>query len=200
MNSRIQISQSTAKKILFELLADGELLKDADVKAMLKGMVRQEEQDTDETMGSHVHIDAEGRIFLPGFSKQEVKMPYLPKTVYLFFLFFDESGVEFKKLSAYVDILYRIYLIVSEEKNIEAGKIRKTLENLVEPVNNRIYEICSIIRRSLYSIIPEEQLPYYVITGKWGGRHRIKLNRKWIRLENEKLKSLFELNQLGIEK
>lgn len=92
----------------------------------------------------------------------------------------------------YMYELYEIYQIVALEKNTEAGKIRRSLENLVEPVNNRIYETCSIIRRSLANVVPESLMEIYCITGKRGEKHRIGIDSSLIEIENTKLKEMFD--------
>lgn len=91
----------------------------------------------------------------------------------------------------YVQELYEIYQIVALEKNTEAGKIRRSLENLVEPVNNRIYEICSIIRRTLSVVVPASLMEVYCITGKRGEKHRIPIERVFVDVKNEKLREMF---------
>ena len=78
------------------------------------------------------------------------------------------------------------------EKNTEANKIKRSLDNLVEPVNNRIYETCSIIRRNFSVVIPEPLMEMYCITGKRGEKHQIKIDRSLIRIENAKLKGMFD--------
>ncbi len=86
--------------------------------------------------------------------------------------------------------LYQIYQIVSEEKNIEAGKIKRSLSNLVAPGNNRIYEICSVVRRKLSEILPTELVAQYAITGKWGGLHKIEVERSLVDIRHKKLKQI----------
>lgn len=190
MNEKVNISYYTAKKILMELLANDHLLKDEEVKRLLKKMALQnEEMNGCLPQSTPIIIDTQCRLFFPMYSDKEVKMSYLPKTVYIFFLL-HHSGVEFKNLDNYLKELYQIYQIVSEEKNIEAGKIKKSLNNLVEPGNNRIYEICSVVRKTLSEILPAELVTQYAITGKWGGLHRIKAKRSLLEIRHEKLKQI----------
>lgn len=190
MNEKLNISYYTAKKMLMELLANDYLLKDEEVKKLLKKMAsKNDEKNGCLPQSTPIIIDTQCRLFFPMYSDKEVKMSYLPKTVYIFFLL-HHSGVEFKNLDNYLKELYQIYQIVSEEKNIEAGKIKKSLNNLVEPGNNRIYEICSVVRKTLSEILPAELVTQYAITGKWGGLHRIKAKRSLLEIRHEKLKQI----------
>lgn len=194
MSDKLSISYHTAKRILLELLENNDFSTDEDILKILGSVVQKEinnETNNDKEEMSRIIIDKNGHIFLPDYSPMEVKMPYLPKTVFLFFLIHKE-GVEFKSMYNYMHELYEIYQIVALEKNTEAGKIRRSLENLVEPVNNRIYETCSIIRRSLANVIPESLMEIYCITGKRGEKHRIGIDSSLIEIENTKLKEMFD--------
>lgn len=193
MNDKLSISYHTAKRLLLELLENNDFSTDEDIMKVLDSVVRKDinnETNNDKENMSRVIIDKNGRIFLPDYSSIEVKMPYLPKTVFLFFLMHKE-GIEFKSMYNYMHELYEIYQIVALEKNTEASKIRRSLENLVEPVNNRIYETCSIIRRSLSMVVPESLMEMYCVTGKRGEKHRILIDSSLIEIENAKLKELF---------
>ena len=190
MNEKVNISYYTAKKMLMELLANDYLLKDEEVKKLLKKMAsKNDEKNGCLPQSTPIIIDTQCRLFFPMYSDKEVKMSYLPKTVYIFFLL-HHSGVEFKNLDNYLKELYQIYQIVSEKKNIEAGKIKKSLNNLVEPGNNRIYEICSVVRKTLSEILPRELVTQYAVTGKWGGVHKIKAERSYLEIRHKKLKQI----------
>lgn len=190
MDRKLTISYYTAKEMLMELLANNKLLEDEEIKVMLKDMALQKnEEDRNSFMNTPIIIDTECRLFFPMYSDKEVKMSYLPKTVYIFFLL-HHTGVEFKNLDHYLKELYQIYQIVSEEKNIEARKIKRSLENLVSPRSNRIYEICSVVRRTLSEILPRELVTQYAITGKWGGVHKIKAERSYLEIRHKKLKQI----------
>lgn len=190
MDRKLTISYYTAKEMLMELLANNKLLEDEEIKVMLKDMALQKnEEDRNSSMNTPIIIDTECHLFFPMYSDKEVKMSYLPKTVYIFFLL-HHTGVEFKNLDHYLKELYQIYQIVSEEKNIEARKIKRSLENLVSPGSNRIYEICSVVRRTLSEILPRELVTQYAITGKWGGVHKIKAERSYLEIRHKKLKQI----------
>ena len=173
-----------------ELLNNDKLLEDKEIKEMLKDMASQNDgTDTFPHIKTPIIIDTQCRLFFPKYSDKEIKMPYLPKTIYIFFLLHN-AGVEFRNLDSYFNELYQIYQIVSEEKNIEAGKIKKSLRNIVAPGNNRIYEICSIIRRTLSEILPAELIGQYAIRGKWGGLHKIEVERSLLEIKHKRLKQI----------
>lgn len=198
MSEKLSISYHTAKRLLLELLENNDFSADEDIMKVLGSVVRKDiynETNNGKEKMSRIIIDKNGRIFLPDYSSIEVKMPYLPKTVFLFFLMHKE-GIEFKSMHNYMHELYEIYQIVALEKNTEASKIRRSLENLVEPVNNRIYETCSIIRRSLSIVVPEALMEMYCVTGKRGEKHRILIDSSLIEIENVKLKEVFSQRRL----
>ena len=191
MDRKLTISYYTAKEMLIELLTNSKLLEDEEIKVMLKDMALQNNKKEDRclSINTPIIIDTQCRLFFPMYSDKEVKMSYLPKTVYIFFLL-HHTGVEFKNLDHYLKELYQIYQIVSEEKNIEARKIKRSLENLVSPGNNRIYEICSVVRRTLSGDLQTELDTQYAITGKWGGLHKIKAERSYLEIRHKKLKQI----------
>lgn len=181
---KVGLSCPTAKYLLKELLSDDYLLKDKEIIELLNSALQKNKESMICSTYSTIIIDEHCRIFMPEYSHKEIKMPYLPKTVYLFFLLF-EGGSEFKNLYNYKEQLYHIYQVVSKEKNLESEKLKRSLENLVEPLNNRIYEICSLIRRELACVVPEDLLEEYAITGKWGGLHQIRLERSYLQMHEE---------------
>lgn len=190
MNRKLSISYYTAKEMLMELLTNNKLLEDEEIKMMLKDMALQgNKEDESSSINTPIIIDTRCRLFFPMYSNKEVKMSYLPKTVYIFFLL-HHTGVEFRNLDYHLKELYQIYQIVSEEKNIEARKIKRSLENLVSPGNNRIYEICSVVRKTLSEVLPTELVTQYAITGKWGGLHKIKAERSYLEIKNKKLQQI----------
>ena len=193
MNDKAHISYHTAKRLLIDLIKNNDFSGDEDVLKLFHSILGEQPCSGcfDDDALSRIIIDREARIFLPDYSSKEVKMPYLPKTVFLFFLLHPD-GVEFKSLCNYRQELYDIYQMVAIKKNIEADKIRQVLGNLVEPVNNRIYETCSIIRKTLLNIVPAPCIGLYCITGKRGGVHHILLERELIVIEHEKLERLME--------
>lgn len=95
MNRKLNISYYTAKKMLMELLANDKLLEDEDIKEMLKDMALQKGKTDTCFKDTPIVIDTQCRLFFPIYSEKEVKMSYLPKTVYIFFLLHHTgSGVQ----------------------------------------------------------------------------------------------------------
>ena len=191
---KVRLSCPTAKYLLKELLADDYLLRDKEIIDLLHSALQRNKESMICSTHSKIVIDEHCRIFMPEYSHKEIKMPFFFLLVYLFFLLF-ESGSEFKNLYNYKEQLYHIYQVVSREKNLESEKLRRSLENLVEPLNNRIYEICSLIRRELACVVPEDLLDEYTITGKWGGLHQVRLERSYVHLHediSQKLQMRFE--------
>lgn len=190
MNEKIYISYNTAKRFLLDLLENNDFSKDEDIIKVLSSVVRKESTSCIAKRDlSRIIIDKNCRVFLSDYSSQEIKMPYLPKTVFFFFLFHAE-GLEFKSMHKHISELYEIYQVVALDKNVEAAKIRRSIKNLVEPTNNRIYETCSIIRKALSVIIQSELLEQYCIVGKRGKRHQVIVNRELMCIENEKLRDI----------
>lgn len=196
MNDKLSISYHTAKNIILELLENTDFSTDEDIKKALCAITQNAINDSDGTIKrvSRLIVDEWGKIYLPDYSAEEIKMPYLPKTVFLFFLVHQE-GVEFKSMYNYIQELYEIYQIAILDKNTEASKLRQSIEDLVEPVNNRIYETCSIVKKSLSMIVPISMMEHYCIVGKRGEKHKIQIDRQLIDIRNEKLKEIFETNK-----
>lgn len=193
MGNKLQISYCTAKKILTELLSNQKLREDEDIKNIINNIAisKVKEQKTRQKESS-ILIDSKCNIYFPDYCSHEIKISFLPKTVYIFFLL-HPKGAEFKNMDLYAEELYNIYMLVSENKNIEAEKVKASINKLVEPGNNRIYEICSIIRRTLLNVVPSELIGKYTIVGKWGGMHSISLDKTMITIENKHLKEMVKI-------
>lgn len=193
-NKQTKISYSIVKGFFLELLDHYDLMNDTDVKEKLDRYTSQVNNQINYETPSRIVIDKKCRVLLPDYSAKEVVMPYLAKTLFLFFLSHPE-GLEFRKMCKHKEDLYTIYQIVSEAKNTEAVRIKRSIENLVKPRNNRIYEECSHVRRAFQEIgVSAEQIEHYCISGQHGGVRRISIDRNLIEVKNEKLKSHFKNN------
>ncbi len=187
MDDKAHISYHMAKRFLIDLIKNNDFSGDEEIIRLLHSVLREKScfNNLADSGLSRIRIDKEVRIFLLDYSDQEVKMPCLPKTVFLLFLIHPE-GVSFKNMRIYLQELYNIYQIVMK-KNIEADKIRQTLGNLVDPMGNSIYEVCSIIRNRLLRVAGPSRMRFYDITGKRGGCHHIMLDRELVIVEHERL-------------
>lgn len=185
----IQISHQLAKKLLLELLDRNDFSNDMDIMRRLEKKSFKESNFAHSHSLSRITIDKGCRILLSDYSNREVIMPYLSKTVYLFFLIHPE-GIEFKKLHHFHQELYSIYQEVSINRNMEADKIKYCIHNLVNLSSNRIYEICSIIRKSFCKTIAPDLADQYCIVGKRGKVRQIQIDRNLVFVENEKIKQM----------
>ena len=192
MDDKAHIPYRTAKRFLIELIKNNDFSGDEEIIRLLHSILQDKSCLSYFTAGtmSCIRIDKEARIFLPDYLDQEVKMPCLPKTVFLFFLIHPE-GVSFKGMRIHLQELYNIYQMVMK-KNIEADKIKRILSNLVDPMSNSIYEVCSIIRNRLLRVVGPSRMEFYDITGKRSGYHHILLDRKLLVVEHEKLRQMME--------
>lgn len=197
MEKRINISYHAAKILLLELLKIKELSQDEDIKKRVHHYMKKNATDIPVNISvSRILIDKECRIFLSDYSKKEIHIPFLAKTVFLFFLIHQE-GVEFRKMTQYQQELYNIYQMVSAKKNMEATKIKSCIANLCNTSSNRIYETCSIIRKAFKSVGEANSMHIYCISGKKGNLQGINVDRRLIRVEHPKLKALFGDMDLG---
>ena len=88
MDDKAHIPYRTAKRFLIELIKNNDFSGDEEIIRLLHSILQDKSCLSYFTAGtmSCIRIDKEARIFLPDYSDQEVKMPCLPKTVFLFFL------------------------------------------------------------------------------------------------------------------
>lgn len=189
MNEKVYISYNTAKDFLLDILKNNDFSTDEDIQKAFSTVTNKIATEVVAENLSKVLVDKHVRIYFPEYSAEELKLPFLPKTVFLFFLFHPE-GYHFKHLSDCQEELCRIYQIVAIDKNTDALRIRKYIGNLVEPVNNRIYEICSVIRRKLSLVVHPAALEQYCIVGKRGNKHQVNIHRSMVYIENEELKRI----------
>lgn len=114
-------------------------------------------------------VTSDYRILLPDY-KMEVKMKPLPKAVYFLFLTHPE-GIRFKDLGDYRSELQHIYLRITHRTSDE--KIRCSLDNLCNPMDNSINEKCARIREAFVGLMDDSIARYYYISGNRGESKRI---------------------------
>ena len=126
---------------------------------------------------SRLKITRDFRIFLLDYDNLEIKMPVLPKSVYLLFLKHPE-GIRFKELSDYFYELLEIYT----KMNPQGGRNRQeqSIHDITDPCSNSINEKCARIREAFVANFDERLAKHYYVTGKRGEAKRIILDKSLI--------------------
>jgi hypothetical protein len=126
---------------------------------------------------SRLHITDDFRIFLVDYNNMEIKMPFLPKSVFLLFLHHPE-GIRFKNLSDYYSELLGIYL----KMNPIGGRSRheQSIREVTNPCSNSINEKCARIREAFVKCFDDRLAKHYYVTGKKGEAKRIMLDESLI--------------------
>lgn len=122
-------------------------------------------------------IDEGFRLLLQDYGNQEVKLPPLPKALYLYFLKHQE-GIRFAELFEYESELLAIYRHVSGREDDTA--IRSSIHNLVDMRQPAINENCSRVRAAFRMIMDEPVAKYYYIDGRNGEPRKIALPKEMI--------------------
>lgn len=187
MSNEVRMPYEAAKHILLEILQNDVFWTDKDILKLLNRIINLRKVDMKSVGLSRIKIDEKNRIYFPEYSMKEIRMSYLPKTLFIFFLFHPE-GQCFKQLCDFKQELYRIYQIIAVEKNMDAFRMKKSIDNLTEPLSNSIHEVRSVIRKTLSEVIPQEALEQYCIIGKRGEKYSVSLHRSLVCVENEELK------------
>ena len=126
---------------------------------------------------SRLRITKDYRIFLVDYQNMEIKLPVLPKAVFLLFLQHPE-GIRFKELTDYYSELLQIYL----KMNPIGGrrKQEQSIRDVTDPCNNSINEKCARIREAFVANFDDRLAKNYYITGKRGEPKRITLDKSMI--------------------
>lgn len=112
----------------------------------------------------------------------EISLEPLPKAVYLLFLK-HEDGIYFKELPYYREELFDIYKNITNKSDLNA--VTSSLNRVTDPFDNSINEKCSRIKNAFVAKIDQEIASNYIITGIYGDRKRITLNRSLLTIEAE---------------
>lgn len=187
MSDEVRMPYEAAKHLLLEILQNDVFWTDEDVLKLLNRIINLRKGELKSVGLSRIKIDEKSRIYFPEYSMKEISMPYLLKTVFVFFLFHPE-GQCFKQLCDFKQELYRIYQIIAVEKNMDAFRMKKSIENLVDPYSNSIHEVRSRIHEKLSKVVPQEVLEQYCIDGKRGEKYSVALHRSLVCVENEELR------------
>ena len=126
---------------------------------------------------SRLRITKDYRIFLVDYNNMEIKLPVLPKAVFLLFLNHPE-GIRFKELTDYYSELLKIYLTL----NPIGGRMRQeqSIRDVTDPCNNSINEKCTRIREAFVQYFDDRLAQNYYVTGKRGEPKRITLDKSMI--------------------
>ena len=120
------------------------------------------------------------RIFLTDLGDLELKLNPKEKTVYLFFLNHPE-GVHLSYLTDYQDELLELYNRFTAQ--IDHHEIERSLQRLIDPLDNDINVVLSRIKRKLKDAVGEELLSFYHIDGPHGGIKCIPIDREFVTFE-----------------
>ena len=110
---------------------------------------------------SKLRITKDYKILLVDYKNVEIVMPTLSKTLFFFYLR-HTAGIPFKILSDYKDELFQIYKRVTNRDDIEA--LKTSIEYLVSPLNNSLYEKSSRIKNAFIKEFDENIAQFYCIT------------------------------------
>lgn len=126
---------------------------------------------------SRLRITKDFRIFLVDYDNIEIKLPVLPKSVFILFLRHPE-GIRFKELTDYYSELLQIYLKMNP--NGGRSKQEQSIRDITDPCSNSINEKCARIREAFVSNFDDRLAKNYYVTGKRGESKRIMLDESMI--------------------
>ena len=124
---------------------------------------------------SRLRITKDYSFILVDYGNREVDLPPIHKAVYLLFLAHPE-GIEFKRLAEHRNELLRYYMTTS--KSLDKKSIEKSIDHLVNPLDNAINEKCSRIKNVFLSMMDEYTASYYIVNSHTR-RHVAGSSRTW---------------------
>ncbi|MCE2711538.1 MAG: hypothetical protein LW688_03260 [Cryomorphaceae bacterium] len=117
------------------------------------------------------------RLFLPDLGDLELRFNPKEKTLYLFYLNHPE-GVHLTHLQNHREEITRYYQLFTNNYNRES--IERSINLLLDPLDNDINVILSRIKRKLKDAVGEQLLGYYMIDGQHGEDKKILLDREYV--------------------
>ena len=126
---------------------------------------------------SRLIITRDYRIFLPDYHNIEIQLQPIIKAVYLLFLNHPE-GLMFKDLPDHREELTEIYLKLKPNGMTE--KVKKSIEDVTNPLLNSINEKCARIRGAFLEQFDNHLAKYYYISGVRAMPKRIALSRELV--------------------
>lgn len=126
---------------------------------------------------SRLVITKDYRIILPDYHNMEIHMEPLVKAVYLLFLSHPD-GIRFKDLPSHKDELTDIYLKL--KPNGLTDRIRKSIDDVTNPLLNSINEKCARIRGAFVGKFDNDLADNYYINGLRAEPKKIYLSQELI--------------------
>lgn len=123
---------------------------------------------------SRLTITTSGKIFLPDFDNQEVKMDDLTKALYFFFLR-HPKGARLKELYEHEDEITKIYFGITGRD--DPKKIRESVRNLLAPYGNALNVSMSRIKKAFKDVMSDRIARFYYVSGRSGEIRNIGLDR-----------------------
>lgn len=160
-------TEKNIKKITEEIRNSIDILRRSGNLAILKDVLGNELHDitnvnkADRTYPLGIAVTEDMHIILPKMNDMEIKMPTLARALYIFYLLHDE-GVAYKELVDYRQQLYEIYRLTSNRS--DEKKLRATIDQLVNPLDNKINECASRIKDTFTKIFNDNTAELYYLT------------------------------------
>lgn len=155
------VDEETLKKIneikvqLNDLKQCGQYLS---ILPLLKEMLISEVQSLKK---SSLVVDQEYRILLPEFNNLEIHLSHLTKSIYLLFLN-HPKGINIKELNKHRDELLALYAKITYQMDYD--KIKRSIDELVQPNSNAIYAHISRIKSAFLKKMDYEIAKHYIVT------------------------------------
>lgn len=170
--------KTDAFKLADEIRERIELLKEYHSLSLISDILEDIQNATPKL--SPLFITNDYRIFLKDYGMKEVKMPPLPKCVFILFLRHPE-GILFKQLDDYHDELLSIYRNITVHENID--RAMDSIRAMTDPLNNSINEKCSRIRAAFLEVIANNLAQNYYVTGYRGEPKTITIDRSLVEFQ-----------------
>lgn len=131
---------------------------------------------------SKLLITKDYRIMLSDYDNTEIKIPILPKALYIFFLNHPE-GMLFKEIRNHRKELLNIYMTISPREDL--AKMEQSIDDIIDSSKNSINEKCSRIKSAFTRQFSKDFAQHYYISGNCGKPKRILLDRNLIINQSE---------------
>ena len=180
------LSLRQEKSVLEDPAADyGDLLETLEAQDLLsvirrakeillkKGWTLPEAADT----GERLVITKDFRIHLNGTDGPEIRMRPMTKAVFLLFLRHPE-GIDLKRIDDHAEELKALYRKTSTRSDSEA--VERAVGKILNAESRETNVAAARISAALSGHISSDRLPEYVVSGRYGSRKSIKLDRRLV--------------------